>query len=187
MNKKIQNDFYKKYTDKVVPELMKEFGIKNPHDLPELKKVVVNMGLKNAKSDKAMIEEATETLTVITGQKPVVTKARKSISNFSIREGFPVGCMVTLRGARMYDFLEELLRIVLPRIRDFSGIKKSFDKNGNMSIGLSDESIFPEINPDKIKSSKGLNITAVIKTDSREKSVRMMELLGFPFEKKLIK
>ena len=122
-------------------------------------------------------------MATITGQKPVVTRARKSISNFVVREGNPLGCMVTLRGKNMYEFLERVLRIAIPRIRDFQGIKKSFDRFGNLTIGLKDESIFPEVEPDKIKSIKGMSLTIVTSGSNKEHSIRMFELLGFPFVK----
>lgn len=181
MVKQIQNDLYKKYFEEVRPELKKSFGIENEHSLPEIKKVIVNMGLKKAKDDKSVLEEAQGHLSVITGQKPVITKSKKAISNFGLKKGNPIGCMVTLRGVMMYEFLERLLRIVLPRIRDFSGIKRSIDRFGNLSIGLRDESIFPEINPDSVKNIKGLGITIVTDSPSREVSEKMFELMNFPF------
>ncbi len=151
--------------------------------MPKIEKVVVNMGLKKAKDDKTVLEEAQAHLAAITGQKPVITKARKAISNFAIRQGDPIGCMVTLRGKMMFEFLERLHRIVLPRIRDFNGIKRSFDRFGNFTIGLRDESVFPEINPDSIKNIKGVGITIVTSSLEREISEKMFELLGFPFVK----
>jgi len=184
MLKSIDNRLYKKYVDEVCPELQKLFNIENRHALPEIERVVVNMGLKKAKDDKTVLEEAQSHIAAITGQRPVITKARKAVSNFGIKQGNPIGCMVTLRGKMMYEFLERLLRIVLPRIRDFSGIKRSFDRFGNLTIGLRDESIFPEINPDSIKNIKGVGITIVTSSLEREVSEKMFDLLGFPFVKK---
>jgi len=183
MNKQIENALYKKYVNEALPELRKTFGDANYLSMPEIKKVIVNMGLKKAKDDKTVLEEAQNHIAAITGQKPVVTKAKKAISNFGIKKGNPIGCMVTLRGRLMYIFLEKLLRIVIPRIRDFSGIKKSIDRFGNLTIGLRDESIFPEIDPDSIKTTKGMSITIVTDKEDREKSEKLYELLEFPFKK----
>ncbi|MBN2407950.1 MAG: 50S ribosomal protein L5 [Elusimicrobia bacterium] len=183
MNKKIDNNLYRRYADVIVPEMKKAFNIKNSLQIPKIEKVIVNMGLKKAKEDKSVLEEALKDMSMITGQKPLVTKARKSISNFSIRKGMPLGCKVTLRGRRMYEFLEKLLTVVIPRIRDFGGLKRSIDSSGNLTIGLRDESIFPEIESDKIKSIKGISITIVTDKDDREKSERLMELIGVPFVK----
>lgn len=184
MPKSIDNNLYRKYVDEVCPELEKIFKIENRHALPEITKVTVNMGLKKAKDDKTVLDEAQSHIEIITGQKPVITKAKKAVSNFGIKQGNPIGCMVTLRGKMMYEFLERLLRTVLPRIRDFSGIKRSFDRFGNLTIGIRDESIFPEINPDTIKNIKGVGITIVTDSLDREVSEKMFELLNFPFVKK---
>ena len=168
MYKQIQNSLYKKYTDEIIPELKKVFNAKNHHTLPQIEKIVVNMGLSKAKDDKRILEEAIKDIASITGQHPSITRARKAISNFALREGSPIGCRVTLRGKCMYMFLERLLRIAIPRMRDFSGLKRSFDRFGNLSIGLNDESIFPEIDPDKIKTIKGMSITIVTDKQNRE-------------------
>jgi large subunit ribosomal protein L5 len=184
MYKQISNELYGKYRDEIIPILKEEFKISNIHALPQIEKVIVNMGIRKAKDDKSVLEEAQNELASITGQKPVVTKAKKSISNFTLREGNPIGCKVTLRGSIMYEFLSKLLSIALPRIRDFSGIKKSFDKFGNLTIGLRDESIFPEIEPDKIKEMKGMSITIVTDKKKKDMSEKLFELMGFPFAEK---
>lgn len=183
MYKQIQNPIYKKYIEDVVPALKKAYRIKNFHALPQIEKVVVNMGLKKAKDDKTVLDEALRDLAIITGQKPKVTRARKAISNFAIREDMPIGCKVTLRGRLMYEFLQRLLRVAIPRIRDFDGIKRSFDLNGNLTIGITDETIFPEIDVDNIKTVKGMSITIVTDKKDPEKSKEMLNLLGFPFMK----
>ncbi len=181
MAKHIKCRLYRKYLEEVIPFLHENTGIKNTHGLPEIEKVVVNMGLKKAKDDTAVLDEAVGHLAAITGQKPVITKSKKAISNFGLKKGTPIGCMVTLRGVMMYEFLERVLRIVLPRIRDFSGIKRSFDRFGNLTIGIRDESIFPEINPDSVKNIKGLGITIVTSGKDRDTAERMFERLEFPF------
>ncbi len=183
VNKNIKSSLYKRYKKEVIPVLKKEMELENIHEMPGIEKVVVNMGLKKAVEEKAVLEEALEDMAAITGQKPVITKAKKSISNFGVREGDVIGCKVTLRGERMYDFLNKTLRIAIPRIRDFSGIKRSIDHNGNLTIGIKDETIYPEINSDKIKFIKGLSIVVVTSMPEKEKSERMYELLNFPFKK----
>jgi large subunit ribosomal protein L5 len=183
MQNKTSTRLYKKYYDEVLPKLKKDFSVENHMALPRIEKVVVNMGVRQAKDDKSIMEEALSEMALIAGQKPIVRRAKKSISNFALREGNPIGCMVTLRGKNMYEFLERLLRIAIPRIRDFGGIKKSFDRFGNLTIGIKDETIFPEVEPDKIKSVKGLSITIVTKCIEKEHSVQMFTLLGFPFVK----
>jgi large subunit ribosomal protein L5 len=174
---------YKRYIEDIVPALLDKYGEKNSFAIPQITKVVLNMGVAKAKDDKNLLEEAIADLSLIAGQKAVTTKARKSISNFGVREGMSIGTMVTLRGSRMYDFLDKLLQVVIPRIRDFNGIKESFDSFGNLSIGIEDESIFPEINADKMKYTKGLSITVVTDLKSREKSQTLMDMMGFPFKK----
>lgn len=183
MHKQLENSLYKQYAKDIVPNMMKIFNMNNFYEVPRIEKVVLNMGLKKAKEDKTVLDEAMKDISSITGQKPVLTKAKKSISNFSMRAGTPIGCMVTLRGKFMYEFLEKLIRVVIPRIRDFSGLKKSFDDGGNLTIGIIDESIFPEIDADRIKTIKGIGITVVTSGYDREKSEKMMELIGFPFVK----
>jgi large subunit ribosomal protein L5 len=181
--KKLDSQLYKKYIEEVVPEMKKSFKVKNPYALPRLEKFVVNMGLKKAREDKTVLDEAQRDMALITGQKPVITKAKKAISNFGLKKGNPIGCRVTLRGKRMYEFLNKTLKIVVPRIRDFRGLKRSFDLFGNLTIGITDESIYPEIDIDKIKSPKGLSITVVTDKREKEKSRKIFELMGFPFAK----
>ncbi|MGM0568910.1 MAG: 50S ribosomal protein L5 [Elusimicrobiota bacterium] len=183
MNKQIKSPLYRRYAEKVAPELRKEFKLDSNYAVAEIKKVVVNTGVNSAKDEKTVLEEAVENLRQITGQKPVITRAKKSISNFSLKQGDPVGCMVTLRGERMYEFIRKLLSVAIPRIRDFGGLKRSIDKFGNLTLGLRDESIFPEVNDDTLKTVKGLNITIVTDKQDRKLSERLYEQLGFPFEK----
>ncbi|MDA3792865.1 MAG: 50S ribosomal protein L5 [Elusimicrobia bacterium] len=182
MAKKIKSDLYKRYIKDVMPKLQKETATGNMHDVPQLKKIIVNMGLKKAKDDKTVLEEAKKDMAKITGLKPVVTKAKKSISNFDLKEKDPIGCCVTLRGSKMYDFMEKLLRVVFPRIRDFDGLKRGFDRYGNLTIGLKDESVFPEIDADNIKHIKGIGITIVTDKLDRELSEKMLVMMGFPFK-----
>ncbi len=181
MHKKIPTALYRKYVEEVIPKLLKEYKLKNHHALPEIKKVIVNMGIREAKDDKNILEEAVSVMGYITGQQPAITRAKKSISNFTLREGMPIGCRVTLHGRLMYEFLEKSLKVAFPRIRDFNGMKKSFDRFGNLTIGIIDESIYPEVNMDKIKSIKGMGITIVTDKENKEMSVKLFELMGFPF------
>lgn len=147
------------YREKIVPELKSKFGYKSVMEVPRLTKITLNMGLSEAVADKKIIEHAVGDMTKIAGQKPVVTKARKAIAGFKIREGYPIGCMVTLRGSRMYEFLDRFITIALPRVRDFRGISgKAFDGRGNYNIGVKEQIIFPEIEYDKIDTLRGLNI-----------------------------
>src|SRR5437879_3131229 len=151
-----------KYIKEVQPRLSKELGRKNRHSLPRLTKIVVNMGVGQASQDRKRLEEATSHLATITGQKPLVTKAKKAISAFRLREGMEIGCKVTLRGRRMYEFLDRLISLALPRVRDFRGLSsKAFDGNGNYTLGLSEQLVFPELNPDKFSRVSGMNITRV--------------------------
>src|ERR1700733_16232439 len=168
------------YKDSVVPELVKKFGYKSVMEVPRITKITVNMGVGEAIADKKVIEHAVGDLTKIAGQKPVVTKARKPIAGFKIREGYPIGCMVTLRGARMYEFLDRLITVALPRVRDFRGVSgRAFDGRGNYNIGVKEQIIFPEIDYDKIDALRGLNIsiTTTAKTDDEAKAL----LAGFRF------
>lgn len=171
-----------KYRTELIPSLMKELGVKNIFEVPKLERVTLNMGLGEAVSDGKIIEGGVYTLTTISGQKPVVTRAKKSISNFKLREGVPIGVMVTLRGERMYDFLERLIVAALPRVRDFRGISgKAFDGRGNYTLGLKEQLIFPEVDYDKIYKVKGLSVTIVTtaKTDVAGKA--LLTALGMPF------
>ena len=171
------------YRDKVAPGLMTKFGYKSAMEVPRLDKITLNMGVGEAIADKKVIENAVSDLTKIAGQKPVVTKARKAIAAFKIREGYPIGCMVTLRGRRMYEFLDRFVTIALPRVRDFRGISgKSFDGRGNYNIGVKEQIIFPEIEYDKVDAVRGLNIsiTTTEKTDDEAKA--LLTAFRFPFK-----
>ncbi|MEM6798477.1 MAG: 50S ribosomal protein L5 [Planctomycetota bacterium] len=172
------------FDSEVLPALKEKLGRTNPHALPKLEKIVVSMGVGSAISDKKHIEEATSALADITGQKAVVCRARKSVAGFKLREGMPIGAKVTLRGARMYEFMDRLISIVLPRVRDFRGCKpKAFDGNGNYSLGLAEQLVFPELNPDKYTRVQGMNIAICISGGSNDDSRTLLELLGFPFER----
>ena len=173
-----------KYRDEVVPALMKQFNFKNPMEVPRLKKIVVNMGLGAAVSNQKIIESAVEELSSITGQKPVVTKAKKSIATFKLREGQPIGVMVTLRRDRMWEFLDRLVSMALPRVRDFKGVSsKSFDGRGNYTLGVREQIVFPEIDYDKIDVIKGMNVTFVTTAKNDEESRALLTGLGMPFRK----
>ncbi|MFZ5540350.1 MAG: 50S ribosomal protein L5 [Pseudomonadota bacterium] len=170
------------YREKIVPELMQKFGYKSVMEVPRITKITLNMGVGEAVNDKKNIENAVTDMTKIAGQKPVVTKARKAIANFKIRQGLPIGCMVTLRGARMYEFLDRLVTIAFPRMRDFRGVSgRAFDGRGNYNIGLKEQLIFPEIEYDKIDTIRGLNIsiTTTAKTDDEAKA--LLAAFRFPF------
>jgi large subunit ribosomal protein L5 len=170
------------YKKDVVPKLMEKFGYRNPMQVPKLEKVVVNMGLGAAIENIKVIDSATEELGLVTGQRPVVAKARKSISNFKLREGYPIGVKVTLRRDRMFHFLDKLLSVALPRVRDFKGVSnKGFDGRGNYTLGVKEQIIFPEINYDKIDKIKGMNITIVTTARTDEEGHELLRLLGMPF------
>ena len=172
-------EFYKK---EVVPALTKEFGYENSMRVPKITKVVLNMGVGEALTDKKILENAANDLTQISGQKVVVTKAKKSVAAFKVREGWPVGCKVTLRGERMYDFLERLVSISIPRIRDFRGLNpKSFDGRGNYAMGVTEQIIFPEIDYDKIDSLRGLDIAITTTAETDEEGRALLKALRFPF------
>jgi len=172
------------YTKEIVPGLIQEFGYKNIHQVPRLTKIVVNMGLGEAVQDVKMIDKAAAELMAVTGQKPVVTKARKSIATFKLREGMPIGCSVILRGSRMYEFLDRLINAVLPRVRDFRGISpKGFDGRGNYTLGLNDQSVFPEIEYDSIDKLRGMNITVVTTAGSDDEGRSLLTAFGMPFRK----
>ena len=170
------------YKKEVVPALTKQFGYKSPMEVPRVTKVVLNMGVGEAVGDKKLLENAAADMTKIAGQKPVITKARKAIAGFKIREGYPIGCMVTLRENRMYEFLDRLITIALPRVRDFRGISgRSFDGRGNFNMGVKEQIIFPEIEYDKIDAIRGMNITiaTTAKTDAEAKA--LLAAFRFPF------
>ncbi|MCF7912866.1 MAG: 50S ribosomal protein L5 [Candidatus Cloacimonetes bacterium] len=173
-----------KYLKEVVPALMKEYDYKNPNQVPQLMKLVVNMGVGQATQTKALLDNAVKDMIQITGRKPVVTKAKKSISNFKLREGMPIGCMVTLRGEIMYEFLDRLIAIVIPRVRDFRGMSpKSFDGRGNYSMGIKEQTVFPEIEYDKIDAVRGMNISIVTSAATDEEGRSLLKTLGMPFKK----
>ena len=162
--------------------LMKRFGYTSPMAVPKLTKIIVNMGLGEAVSDPKVLDKAVEELTAITGQKPVITKARKSIAGFKLRAGMPIGCMVTLRKQRMYEFLDRLVNVTLPRVRDFKGVSpKAFDGRGNYALGLREQIIFPEINYDKIDKVRGLSVSIVTTARTDEEGYQLLKELGMPF------
>ncbi|MEM9185259.1 MAG: 50S ribosomal protein L5 [Planctomycetota bacterium] len=172
------------FETEILPSLKQKLGRDNRLSLPRLDKIVVSMGVGSAISDKKHVEEATSALADITGQKAMVCRARKSIAGFKLREGMPIGAKVTLRGARMYEFMDRLISIVLPRVRDFRGCKpNAFDGNGNYSLGLSEQLVFPELNPDKYTRPQGMNIALCISGGSNDDSRTLLELMGFPFQR----
>jgi large subunit ribosomal protein L5 len=170
------------YQEKVVPALMKRFNYKNRMEVPKLDKIVINMGLGEAIQNIKILDSATQELSQITGQKPVITKAKKSIAQFKLRTGMPIGCMVTLRKERMYEFFNRLVNVALPRVRDFKGISgKAFDGRGNYALGIREQLIFPEIHYDKIDKVKGMNIVIVTTAKTDEEGKELLRLLGMPF------
>lgn len=171
------------YFNQIVPEMVEQFGYENVMQVPRLEKLVVNMGVGDAIGDPRMMEMAVAELATITGQKPSIRKARKSISNFKLRAGVNVGCMVTLRGERMYEFLDRLVNVAIPRIRDFRGVSpKAFDKFGNYNLGLREQTIFPEIDMDSVSRVRGMNVTFVFRnSNSAEQSRELLRKLGMPF------
>ena len=174
------------YKDTVVAELQKQFGYKSVMQVPRIEKITLNMGVGEAISDKKVLEHATNDLTAISGQKPVTTVARKSVAGFKIREGYPIGTKVTLRGERMWEFLERLISISIPRIRDFRGLNpKSFDGRGNYSMGVREQIIFPEIEFDKIDKIRGLDITITTSAKDNEEGLALLSAFAFPFKKKV--
>lgn len=171
-----------RYRTEVVPEMMREFGYDNPLQVPRLEKIVVNIGMGEAIANARALDAATGDLAAITGQKPVVTRARKSVAAFRLRKGMPIGTMVTLRGDRMYEFLDRLIGTALPRIRDFHGLSpRSFDGRGNYTVGLKEQLVFPEIEYDKIDRVRGMEISIVTSAKSDEEGRRFLALLGMPF------
>src|SRR5437588_733739 len=173
---------FERYQKEIAPRLAEKFGRKNVLSLPRLKKIVVNMGVGKALQDKNRLEQSAEQLAQITGQRPQITRAKQAISSFRLREGNEIGCRVTLRGQRMYEFLDRLISIALPRIRDFRGVNpKSFDGHGNYSMGLSEQMVFPEIDPDKVTFTQGMDVTFVTSTNNDEESRELLRLFGMPF------
>ncbi len=175
----------KKYTEEVIPALKEKYSYKSVMQVPKVTKVVINQGLGIAVGDKKIVDNSIDELTRITGQKAVPTKSKKAISNFKLRENMPIGCKVTLRGERMYEFLDRLLSVSLPRVRDFKGVNdKSFDGRGNYTLGITEHIIFPEIDIDKIARITGMDITIVTTAENDAEAHSLLQLLGFPFSKK---
>jgi len=171
-----------KYKKEIVPELAKKLGRTNPNSMPKVQKICVNMGVGKTLQDKNRLEQAAQDLTMITGQKAQITKAKKAISGFRLRENNEIGCRVTLRGKRMYEFLDRLICVALPRIRDFRGINPdSFDGNGNYTFGVSEQAIFPEVDADKLTFNQGMDITIVTSTDSDDEARELLKGFGMPF------
>lgn len=172
------------YNKEVVPAMIKKFSYKNVMEVPKIEKIVINMGVGEAKDNPKVLESAVADLTTISGQKPVITKARKSIANFKIREGMPIGCKVTLRGDKMYDFADRLISLALPRVRDFRGVAaNSFDGRGNYSLGIKEQLIFPEISYDKIDKVRGMDVIFVTTAKTDEEAKELLTLMGMPFAK----
>jgi large subunit ribosomal protein L5 len=170
------------YNKDIMPQMMKEFGYRNVMEVPKLQKIVINMGLGEAIQNIKILDSAVVELATIAGQKPVITKAKKSIASFKLRQGMPIGCVVTLRRDKMYEFLDRLVNVSLPRVRDFKGVSgKGFDGNGNYSLGVKDQLIFPEINYDKVEKIKGMNITIVTSARNDEEGKALLRLMGMPF------
>lgn len=173
-----------KYIKEVIPALKEKFGYRNNLAVPKLEKVIVHVGLSQGLKDPKFVETAENTLSIITGQRPVKTKAKKSISNFKIRKGLVIGMMVTLRGEKLYDFVDKLINVALPRVRDFRGLSsKAMDRSGNLSIGFRENICFPEIEPDEIERLHGLQVTIKSTAGSKEKGLELLKLLGFPFSR----
>lgn len=178
------NRLKEKYLNEVVPAMMKKFNYKSVMQVPKVEKIVVNMGVGDAVQNPKALDDAVNELTLITGQKPVVTRAKKSIAGFRLREGMPIGCKVTLRGNRMYDFLDKLVSVSLPRVRDFRGVSKnSFDGRGNYTLGIREQLIFPEIDYDQVNKVRGMDIVIVTTAKTDEESRELLSLLGMPFQK----
>ncbi|HEX2228259.1 MAG TPA: 50S ribosomal protein L5 [Candidatus Binatia bacterium] len=171
-----------KYQDTVVPAMIEEFGYKNAMQVPRLEKITVNVGVGEATQNPKAIDAAVAEITAIAGQKPVVTRAKKAIANFKLREGMPIGCMVTLRRERMYEFLDRLIHVALPRVRDFKGVSgRSFDGRGNYSLGLTEQIIFPEIQADKIEKTRGMTISITTTAETDQEGRALLRHLGMPF------
>lgn len=176
--------FKKMYFEEILPRLKDELGLDNPMEVPRIEKIVVNMGVGEAAQDPKVLDEAIEVLRTITGQQPIIRRARKSIAGFKIRAGMPVGLKVTLRGDRMYDFLDRLISIAIPRVRDFRGLSpKQFDGQGNYTFGVKDQLIFPEVDVDRVQRQLGMDITIVTTADDDEEARKLLEAFGFPFKR----
>ena len=181
----LTKDLKKRYVEDVIPALKEKFNYQNVHQIPKLEKVVINMGVGEAVQNAKILDGAVEELTKIAGQKPVVTRAKKSIATFKLRAGMPIGCMVTLRGEKMYDFLQKLINVTLPRIRDFRGVSsKSFDGRGNYSLGIKEQLLFPEIKYDDVSVVKGMNISIITTANTDDEARELLAQLGMPFKKK---
>ncbi|MCD6440304.1 MAG: 50S ribosomal protein L5 [Candidatus Marinimicrobia bacterium] len=179
---------FEEYNKTVIPAMIKKFGYKNVMQVPKLTKIDLNIGIGKVKEEPASLKNAQEDIRIITGQQPVVTRAKKAISNFKIRQGDPVGCHVTLRRGRMYEFLDRLISTAFPRVRDFSGMPdKSFDGRGNYSMGIKEQIIFPEINYDKVDKIRGMNITISTTAKTDAEAYELLVLFGFPFKKRSVK
>ncbi|MCC8189147.1 MAG: 50S ribosomal protein L5 [Planctomycetes bacterium] len=179
----MQARLLEKYRKEVLPAMQNDFGRKNPHSLPRLEKICLNMGIGKAIDDSKILEEGVKTMTTIAGQAAVVTKARVSVSNFRLRQGYKIGCRVTLRGNTMYEFMDRLISTAIPRIRDFRGVsKKAFDKSGNYSLGIEEVTIFPEVDADRLVHPFGMDVTFVIKNSTgRDESYKFLKMMGMPF------
>ncbi len=175
---------YDTYKSEIIPKLMKEFNYKNVMEVPKIEKIVLNMGVGEATQNIKILDAATEELTLIAGQKAIIKRAKKSVATFKLREGMPIGCMVTLRKNKMFEFLDKLINIALPRVKDFRGVSpKAFDGRGNYSLGIREHLIFPELEYDKVDKIKGLGVNIVTTAKSDEESKKLLELLGMPFRK----
>ncbi|MEA1965441.1 MAG: 50S ribosomal protein L5 [Candidatus Aerophobetes bacterium] len=173
------------YKKESIPTMVKKFGYKNELEVPKIEKVCVNAGVSNAKNEPKLLEQAKKNLALITGQQPIVTKAKKSVANFSLREGTPIGCKVTLRNERMYEFLDRLFNLAMPRIRDFQGVSpKGFDGRGNFTLGIREFLVFPEIGYEEMSKTQGLSITIVTTLEKDEEAMELLASLGIPFKKK---
>lgn len=181
----MQKNLRERYKTEIINEIMKKHGYKNPLQVPKLEKIVVNMGMGEAMSDSKFLDGGINDLKAITGQKPIITRAKKSIATYKIRKGGPVGCKVTLRGQRMYDFFSKLVNFVLPRVRDFKGLSsKSFDGRGSYNLGLKEQLVFPEVIYDKIDNVRGMDIAIVTTAKTNEEAKRLLAALGMPFREK---
>lgn len=174
----------KRYQDEIKADLKQKFSIANAMKIPALKKVVISMGVAEAVKDKNVMQDCVKELALISGQKPIITRAKKSVANFKLREGQAIGLKVTLRGKRMYDFMDRFCNIVCPRIRDFRGFKKKGDNRGSYSLGLNEQIVFPELNLDEVKREQGMNITFVTSAENDQESLELLTQLGLPFERK---
>lgn len=178
------NELRQIYEEKVVPHMMEKFNYKSVMQVPKIEKIVINMGVGDAVQNAKMLDNAVEELALIAGQKPVITRAKKSIAGFRLREGMPIGAKVTLRGERMYEFLQKLIRVALPRVRDFRGVSnKAFDGRGNYTLGVKEQLIFPEINYDKVNKVRGMDIVIVTTSETDEEARELLAQLGMPFQK----